>query len=57
MQLLHNTVKMYKHNKGTIKESAIKALVRDPLFSARVEKPKKGKGSYSRKNQKRNWDF
>lgn len=48
---------MYKHNKGTIKESAIKALVRAPLFSARVEKPKKGKGSYSRKNQKRNWDF
>lgn len=28
---------MYKHNKGTIKESAIKALVRDPLFSASVK--------------------
>ena len=35
---------MYKHKKGTIKESAIKALVTDPLFASKVEKPKKGKG-------------
>lgn len=43
---------MYKHKRGKIKESAIKALVTDPLFSSKIEKPKKGKGSYSRKNKK-----
>lgn len=44
---------MYKHKRGKIKESAIKALVTDPLFSSKIEKPKKGKGSYSRKNNKK----
>lgn len=41
----------YKHKKGIIKESAIKALVTDPLFKPRIEKVKKGKGSYSRKDK------
>lgn len=40
---------MYQHKRGKIKESAIKALVTDPLFTSKIEKPKKGKGSYSRK--------
>lgn len=39
---------MYKHKRGVIKESAVKAILFDPLFSHRVEKPKKGKGSYRR---------
>ena len=39
---------MYKHNRGVIKESAVKAILQDPLFSQKVEKPKKGKGSYRR---------
>lgn len=41
----------YKHNKGKIGDSAIKALVTDCLFKQRTEIPKKGKGSYSRKNK------
>lgn len=41
----------YKHNRGKINESAVKALVTDVLFKSRVEVPKKGKGSYSRKNK------
>lgn len=41
----------YKHNKGKINESMVKALVRDSLFKQRIEKPKKGKGSYSRKDK------
>lgn len=41
----------YLHQRGEIKESAIKALVTDPLFKIRVEKNRKGKGSY-RRNEK-----
>lgn len=40
---------MYQHNRGEIKESAVKAILHDTLFRQRVEKPKKGRGSYSRK--------
>lgn len=39
----------HEHNKGKIKDNALKALVRSNLFRYRTEKPKKGKGSYSRK--------
>lgn len=39
----------YDHKRGEIKESAVKALVSDPLFRCRVERNKKGKGSYQRK--------
>ncbi|WGE90041.1 alternative ribosome-rescue factor A [Actinobacillus arthritidis] len=38
----------YQHNRGEIHESAIKALVTDPLFKSRVERNRKGKGSYQR---------
>lgn len=38
----------YVHHRGEIKESAVKALVTDKLFRCRVEKNKKGKGSYRR---------
>ncbi|WP_049091681.1 alternative ribosome-rescue factor A, partial [Klebsiella oxytoca] len=39
----------YQHTKGQIKDNAIEALLHDPLFRQRVEKNKKGKGSYQRK--------
>lgn len=45
----------YQHNRGKINESHIKALVTDSLFKQRTEKPKKGKGSYSRKLKHKNW--
>jgi alternative ribosome-rescue factor len=34
--------------RGIIKDNAIKALVTSPMFKAKVEKPKKGKGSFAR---------
>lgn len=39
----------YQHQRGEIQESAMKALVTDKLFRARVERNRKGKGSYQRK--------
>ncbi|RXJ74668.1 ribosome alternative rescue factor ArfA [Veronia nyctiphanis] len=44
---------IYQHQRGEIKDNALKALVTDKLFRARVERPKKGKGSYSRKGRSR----
>lgn len=41
----------YLHQRGEIKESAVKALVTDPLFRHKVERNRKGKGSY-RRNEK-----
>lgn len=41
----------YQHTKGQIKDNAIEALLHDPLFRQRVEKNKKGKGSYVRKGK------
>lgn len=38
----------YAHQRGKIKESVVKALVTDPLFKCRVERNRKGKGSYQR---------
>ncbi|RLR17982.1 alternative ribosome-rescue factor A [Sodalis-like symbiont of Bactericera trigonica] len=47
----------YQHTKGAIQDNALAALLHDPLFCQRREKNKKGKGSYSRKQQsKRNWE-
>ncbi|ETS29508.1 MULTISPECIES: alternative ribosome-rescue factor A [Photorhabdus] len=49
----------YHHKKGVIKDNAIEALLRDPLFKQRIEKNKKGKGSYQRKgkhNKVSNWE-
>ncbi|MBC8947560.1 MULTISPECIES: alternative ribosome-rescue factor A [Xenorhabdus] len=45
----------YRHKKGVIKDNAIEALLHDPLFRQRVEKNKKGKGSYNRK-EKHGWE-
>lgn len=41
----------YLHQRGQIKESAVKALVTDPLFRQRVERNRKGKGSYRRQKK------
>lgn len=41
----------YQHTKGQIKDNAVEALLHDPLFRQRVEKNKKGKGSYLRKGK------
>ena len=41
----------YQHTKGQIKDNALEALLHDPLFRQRVEKNKKGKGSYQRKDK------
>ena len=41
----------YQHTKGQIKDNAIEALLHDPLFRQRIEKSKKGKGSYQRKGK------
>jgi len=49
----------YQHTKGQIKDNALEALLHDPLFRQRIEKNKKGKGSYNRKDKrsgKGNWE-
>ncbi|HHR6174295.1 TPA: alternative ribosome-rescue factor A [Providencia alcalifaciens] len=49
----------YQHKRGEIKDNAIEALLHDPLFRQRVEKNKKGKGSYARKGKNSkagNWE-
>lgn len=48
---------VYAHKRGEIKESALKALVTDPLFRSKVERNRKGKGSYQRnaKHRKANY--
>lgn len=40
---------LYRHNKGIIKDNAVKALLADNLFRQRIERNHKGKGSYRRK--------
>lgn len=47
----------YVHQRGEIKENAIKALVTDPLFRSRVERNRKGKGSYQRQEKHRKAGF
>lgn len=47
----------YAHQRGEIQESAIKALVSDPLFRSRIERNRKGKGSYQRNAKHRKGSF
>ncbi|MCL1041679.1 ribosome alternative rescue factor ArfA [Shewanella marisflavi] len=42
----------HESGRGVIKDNALKAIVTSELFKMRVEKPKKGKGSYKRQQQK-----
>lgn len=44
----------YQHKKGVIRENALKAILKDPIFKQRVERNLKGKGSYRRYNKHRN---
>ncbi|WP_065188275.1 ribosome alternative rescue factor ArfA [Shewanella woodyi] len=37
--------------RGKVKDNALKAIVTSELFKMRVERPKKGKGSYKRKQK------
>lgn len=48
----------YLLEKGKINDNALKAVLHTPLFKQRVEKAKKGKGSYQRKNKfsKAGWE-
>ncbi|MBN6081540.1 ribosome alternative rescue factor ArfA [Aggregatibacter actinomycetemcomitans] len=39
----------YQHQRGVIKDNAIQALLHDKIFRQRIERNKKGKGSYQRK--------
>jgi len=39
--------------RGTIRDNALKAVVTSKLFTTRVEKAKKGKGSFQRKDKHR----
>lgn len=41
----------HEHHRGKIKDSAVGALVTSPLFKSKTERPRKGKGSYSRKRK------
>lgn len=40
---------VYQHHRGIIRDNAIQALLHDKLFRQRIEKKRKGKGSYERK--------
>ncbi|CCP08706.1 hypothetical protein BN440_3718 [Erwinia amylovora MR1] len=42
---------VYQHKKGIIRDNALEALLRDPLFKPRLEVNQKGKGSYRRKEK------
>jgi alternative ribosome-rescue factor len=48
-----NHAQEYLHQRGTIVDNKLKALLHSPLFHCRVVKAKKGKGSYSRKDRHR----
>ncbi|WP_438813252.1 alternative ribosome rescue factor ArfA [Symbiopectobacterium sp.] len=64
MNLINNVTKRdvmstYQHKKGKIQDNALEATLHDPLFRQRVEKNKKGKGSYCRKGKQskgQNWE-
>ncbi|OZN25146.1 ribosome alternative rescue factor ArfA [Actinobacillus seminis] len=43
------TQTVYQHQRGVIKDNALHALLHDRLFRQRIEKKRKGKGSYQRK--------
>ncbi len=41
----------HQHERGTITDNALKAVVTSRLFTTRVVKAKKGKGSYKRQGR------
>ncbi|OOF40643.1 alternative ribosome-rescue factor A [Rodentibacter rarus] len=40
---------VYQHTRGVVRDNAMMALLHDKLFRQRIEKKRKGKGSYQRK--------
>lgn len=44
-----DTQTVYQHTRGVVKDNAVMALLHDKLFRQRIEKKRKGKGSYQRK--------
>ncbi|EMT4514292.1 ribosome alternative rescue factor ArfA, partial [Neisseria gonorrhoeae] len=42
-----------QHNKGKIRDNALKALAKSDLFRHKVERKRKGKGSYNRQEAKK----
>ena len=46
----------YQHQRGTIADNHLQALVTDKLFRSRVEQNIKGKGSYRRNAKHRRQD-
>jgi alternative ribosome-rescue factor len=48
----HGSAVPHDSGRGIIKDNALKAIVTSELFRMRTEKPRKGKGSYNRKQQK-----
>lgn len=44
-------------NKGIIQDNALEALVKSNLFRHKIMKPKKGKGSYTRKGRQGSLPF
>ena len=42
-----------QYNKGKIRDNALKALVKSNLFRHKVERKRKGKGSYNRQEAKK----
>ncbi len=42
-----------QHNKGKIRDNALKALVKSDLFRHKVKRKRKGKGSYNRQESKK----
>ncbi|TCJ98007.1 alternative ribosome-rescue factor [Volucribacter psittacicida] len=47
-------ITVYCHQKGNIHDNGLFALIKDPLFRQRVERKRKGKGSYQRKAKHKN---
>ena len=43
-------------NKGKIRDNALKALVKSNLFRHKIERKRKGKGSYNRQEAKKGRD-
>ncbi|MGL4472872.1 MAG: ribosome alternative rescue factor ArfA [Shewanella sp.] len=50
---MNNRLLSHDTRRGKIQDNALKALVTSPLFKARVEQPKKGKGAYQRQGSKK----
>lgn len=46
----------HQHERGEIRDNALQALVTSPLFRPRIENNKKGKGSYRRVKNRRDWE-